>query len=298
MSQGFVDLPVCIIGKRKHRLLCCYVLERYLEGFSDSPIAVCRECISPKRSECWTIKMWWVTAKYLKRYGWKTKSYWLKLRKHPRLENNIDVNMLVGGLATQSKSCSSKWESFSQTFRAKQYPQFLKPPNQHSISEFVGLRFPLKKWALLLTSFLLFGLNPPKRYPGNPVTPWIGSAGKAWGQGQQGCDKEAWLLLLLLLVSACPSSSSCYYYYCSSCSSCCCCCCCAFFVLKNCSLFSCQSSYWFSSCFYCFLWLQVPTCPMCSQKRHCNVLNSSPTDIWFFIAFLPTVLEDSVVLEL
>lgn len=82
--EGFVDLLVYVIGNRKHRLLCCYVLERYLEGFSDSPIAVCRECISPKRSECWTIKMWWVAAKCLKRYGWKTKNYWLKLRKHPK----------------------------------------------------------------------------------------------------------------------------------------------------------------------------------------------------------------------
>lgn len=47
-----------------------------------------------------------------------------------------------------------------------------------------------------------------------------------------------------------------------------------------------------------FLRLQVPTCPMCSQKRNRKVLNSSPTDIWFFIAFLSTVIEDSVVLEL
>ena len=162
--------------------------------------------------------------------------------------------MLVGGLATQSKSCSSKWESFSQTFRATQYPQIFET-TKLAFNFFWAYWPPLppKKWAfagdiisfcsawtplvfcLLVTRLCLSVWS--RRYPGFPR--WLLGLvllEKPEAKGQQGCDKEAWLLfnllllLLLLLFSACPSSSC--YYFVSSCSSCRCCYCCAFFVLK------------------------------------------------------------------
>ena len=215
MFQGFVDLPVC--SKRKHRLLCCYVI------LKDSliPRSQCAgnaypqkdQNVEPSKCDGWLPNISKDTDGKQKTIGWNPVNI---LNLAFKLENNIRVNMLVGGFFHPvEKLGTSKWvHHFPKTFRAFSIP---------TICETTKLAFnkSAKSGPPL----------PPKDmgYPGIRSLLGLVLLEKP-AKVNKGCDKEAWWLWLWLLFSACPFLLVIYYF--SFCSSRCCCCCCAFFVLK------------------------------------------------------------------